>query len=198
VLDISNNRTCVLDLSNKRTYLMCIAPMITADHGSESWRRLSILDTAIFAMGAAIGMAVSKTFWADGITDASPTRVFSWLCLAFVIGSPIAGALVIGSHWAFRGRRSAPTNGELLWISQLSAVVLLFFTYKGYTTSLLLLVFSSMLYILICVHVLLWCAVYGTKAGRNVAWTTICGIVYTIVINIGLLITIIKAALTRY
>ena len=77
----------------------------------EPWQRFTLLDVFLLQASFAIGLSLA-------VTLAPPATGWLFRALAaIVLGSTVAGPVVLGTQWALRGRRSRLSGGEWLWFT---------------------------------------------------------------------------------
>ena len=90
----------------------------------QRWQRLTLLDLFLLQFGFAIGyrlIALLQAIARDdpGIPQPWPAQAgfVEVFIVGSVLGSAVAGPIIVFGQWAFRGRRVKLNAGELLWMS---------------------------------------------------------------------------------
>jgi hypothetical protein len=122
----------------------------------------------------------------------------SWIVLASILSVAFAGPLIIGTQTLFGGRASKLSDAEWLWAAQIFTAAGLFAAFGGHSIFIPILASSSLLCLMLCVHIMKYGGVWRVKSEAQNTWTSTCGKICTVLINSVLLIVCILVSLARY
>ena len=92
---------------------------------SEPWQRFTVLDVMLLQAGYALALALvlspARRLALTTFDAGTVLVVLTTICLGGVFSGPI----VLASHWLFRGRRTALSAGEWLWLSPFGILIAL-------------------------------------------------------------------------